>query len=91
MRIRNRKSKKRRAASAVGTFLKFKAIAKAAGAAKTFVTSKTTRKAVKEAPVALKAAPVVAGVGVAGVVAARKLRQDDDTPQQPAAPEPVAA
>ena len=77
MRIRNRKTKKRRMAEAVGTYLKFKAITKAARAAKGFVTSKKTRKAVKEAPTVVKAAPVVAGVGVAGAVAARKRRQDD--------------
>ena len=58
MKLR-RKSKKRRALEAVGTYLKFKAIS----------------KAVKGAPKAVKALPLVAGVGAAGAVAARKRRQ----------------
>ncbi len=91
MRIRNRKTKKRRMAEAIGTFLKFKAITKAAHAVKGFVTSKKTRKAVKEAPTVVKAAPVVAGVGVAGAVAARKRRQDDDAPAPAEQREPVPA
>jgi hypothetical protein len=62
MRLR-RKSKKRRALDAVGTYLKFKAIAKVA----------------KRAPTAAKALPLVAGVGAAGAVAARKRRQSQPT------------
>jgi hypothetical protein len=57
MRVR-RKSKKRRALDAVGTYLKFKAIS----------------KLVKRAPTPVKALPLVAGVGAAGAVAARKRR-----------------
>jgi hypothetical protein len=57
MKLR-RKSNKRRALEAVGTYLKFKAIS----------------KAVKGAPKAVKALPLVAGVGAAGAVAARKKR-----------------
>jgi hypothetical protein len=53
-----RKSKKRRALEAVGSYVKFKAIS----------------KAVKKAPTAVKALPLVAGVGAAGAVAARKRR-----------------
>ena len=85
MRIRRRRSKKQRVAKLLGTYLKVKAITKAARAAKGFVTAKSTRKAVKQAPTAVKAAPVVAGVGVAGAVAARKRRQDGEQSQEPVA------
>jgi hypothetical protein len=65
MRLRrNSKSKKRRAAEAVGTYLKFKAIS----------------KFVKSAPTAVKALPLVAGVGAAGAVAARKRRNSSPSP-----------
>jgi hypothetical protein len=63
MRVR-RKSKKRRALEAVGTYLKFKAIS----------------KLVRRAPAPLKALPLVAGVGAAGAVAARKKRSSTPTP-----------
>jgi hypothetical protein len=63
MKLR-RKSKKRRALEAVGTYLKFKAIS----------------KAVKGAPKAVKALPLVAGVGAAGAVAARKRRSSSPSP-----------
>jgi hypothetical protein len=63
MRLRQRKSKKRRAAEAVGTYLKFKAIS----------------KLVRRAPTAVKALPLVAGVGAAGAVAARKKRNSAPT------------
>ena len=63
MRLR-RKSKKRRAVEAIGTYVKFKAIS----------------KLVKRAPKPVKALPVVAGVGAAGAVAARKRRSSEPTP-----------
>jgi hypothetical protein len=63
MRVR-RKSKKRRALEAVGTYVKFKAIS----------------KFVKRAPKPVKALPLVAGVGAAGAVAARKKRSSTPTP-----------
>jgi hypothetical protein len=91
MRIRNRKSRQRRVAEAIGTYLKFKAIAKAARAAKAVVTSKKTRKAVKEAPTVVKAAPVVAGVGVAGAAVAVRKRRQDGASSEVAEREPVAA
>jgi hypothetical protein len=62
MRLR-RKSKKRRLADAIGTYLKFKAIS----------------KLVRRAPKVAKALPVVAGVGAAGAVAARKRRTNTET------------
>jgi len=69
MRLR-RQSKKNRALDAIGTYLKFKAMAKAA---------KGVRKGVAGAPTAVKALPVVAGVGAAGAAAARKRRQSEPT------------
>jgi len=86
MRIRHR-TKRRRALDAIGTYLKFKAIAKAArGARKTakgLVAFKATKTVAKKAPV--KALPVVAGVGVAGAaVAARKRRREQEQEATPA-------
>ncbi len=82
MRLR-RKGKKQRLAEAVGTYLKFKAIAKFAKGARKTITGlaayKTAKGAVSQAPAPVKALPVVAGVGVAGAVAARK-RRGDPTP-----------
>jgi hypothetical protein len=87
MRIRNR-SKKRRAVDALGTYLKFKAISKATkGVRKTIkgmAAYKATKGAAKRAPKPVKALPVVAGVGVAGAVAAKKRRQQEETPPTPA-------
>ena len=85
MRIRHR-SKKRRAVDAVGTYLKFKAISKAARGAtkalKGMAAYKATKGVAKKAPTPVKALPVVAGVGVAGAVAARKRRQQGDAPAE---------
>jgi hypothetical protein len=69
MRLR-RQSKKRRLVDAAGTYLKFKAISKAIKAA---------RHGIAGAPKAVKALPLVAGVGAAGAVAARKRRQSGPT------------
>jgi hypothetical protein len=94
MRIRNR-SKKRRAADAIGAYLKFKAISKAMKGArkslKGFAAYKATKGAAKRAPKPVKALPVVAGVGVAGAVAARKRRQQEETPTPAGAGAPAAS
>ena len=45
---------------------------------KGFAAYKATSGAAKKAPTPVKALPVVAGVGAAGAVAARKRRQHDD-------------
>jgi hypothetical protein len=83
MRIRTR-SKKRRAVDAVGTYLKFKAISKAAKGAtkaiKSMAAYKATKGAAKKAPTPVKALPVVAGVGVAGAVGARQPRPPAQAP-----------
>ena len=65
MRLR-RQTKKRRVADTVGTYLKFKAIGKAAQTARKGVTGLAAYKAVKSAPKSVKALPLVAGVGAAG-------------------------
>jgi hypothetical protein len=83
MRFRNR-SKKRRVVDAIGAYLKFKAISKAVkGARKSlegYAAYKTTKGVAKKTPTPVKALPVVAGVGVAGAVAARKRRRQEETP-----------
>ena len=83
MRIRHR-SKKQRALDAVGAYLKFKAISKVAkGAGKSLkglAAYKASKGAAKKAPAPVKALPVVASVGAAGAMAARKRRQREATP-----------
>ena len=79
MRIRHR-SKKRRALDAVGTYLKFKAISKAVKGGRKAIKGYAAYKVAKQAPAPVKALPVVAGVGAAGAVAARKRRQREATP-----------
>jgi hypothetical protein len=75
MRIRQHRSKKRRAVDAVGTYLKFKAIAKAGKTVRRMVA----RRSAMKASMPVKVLPVVAGVGVAGAVAARKRRHHGGT------------
>jgi len=83
MRIRHR-SKRHRALDAVATYIKFKAVSKAVkGAGKTMkglAAYKATKNVAKKAPTPVKALPVVAGVGAAGAVAARKRRRREPTP-----------
>ena len=74
MRIRPR-SKRRRAVDAVGTYLTFKAISKAAKTVRRWIA----KRFAKPTPMPVKVLPVVAGVGVAGAVAARRRRHCDGT------------
>jgi hypothetical protein len=69
MRLR-RKSRKRRLADTAAKFVK--------NARKT-ITGLAAYKVVRKAPAPVKALPVVAGVGAAGAVAARKRRQPETT------------
>jgi len=85
MRIRRRTSKRSRVASALVTYLKFKAIAKLMKGARKTVVGLGAYKAAKQAPTPVKAIPVVAGLGVAGATVARKRR----TPSDPAAAQPA--
>ena len=78
MRIR-RQSKKSRAADALGTYLKFKAISKGVKVARKGIAGFAAYKAAKKAPTAVKALPVVAGVGAASAVAVRKRRNSELT------------
>jgi hypothetical protein len=78
MRLR-RQSKKSRFADLVGTYLKFKAISKATKGARKGLKGFAAYKAAKQAPTAVKALPVVAGVGAASAVAVRKRRQSEPT------------
>ena len=73
MRFRQ-KSKKRKIADSITKFAK--------GARKTitgWAAFKTAKGAVSDAPAPVKALPVVAGVGVAGAIAAKK-RRGEPTP-----------
>ena len=83
MELRRTHSKKRRLTGAIGTYLKFKAISKFAKGARKGVKGlaayKTTKSVAKRAPTPVKALPVVATVGVAGAVAARKRRQQEES------------
>jgi hypothetical protein len=79
MRLR-RKSKKSRAVDVLGTYLRFKAISKGAKAARKGITGFAAYKAAKRAPTPVKALPLVAGVGAAGAVAARKRRHSEPSP-----------
>jgi hypothetical protein len=75
MRLRRQTKKRNRALDLLGTYLKFKAVATAAKTARKGVAGFAAYKAAKRAPTAVKPLPVVAGVGAAGVVAARKRRR----------------
>jgi hypothetical protein len=83
MRLR-RRSKKSRIAGAVVSYLKLKAMAKAMKAARKSVKGlaayKATKTVAKKAPAPVKALPVVAGVGAAGAVAARRKRASAKEP-----------
>jgi hypothetical protein len=79
MRLR-RQSKKRRVADAVGAYLQFKAISKTAKAARKSLQGFAAYKAAGRAPAAVKALPLVAGVGAAGAVAARRRRHTEAAP-----------
>jgi len=84
MRLRRNRSRMSRLTSALGTYLKFKAMTKAFKAArktaKGMAAYKATKTVAKKAPAPAKALPVVAGVGAAGAagaVAARRRRQKE--------------
>ena len=99
MQLRRRTTKKRRLVDAVGTYLKVKAVRKGARAAgkgvKGLAAYKATKSVAKRAPAPVKALPVVAGVGAAGAVVARKRRHAGDGAPNGTSPvnnqEPVAA
>jgi hypothetical protein len=78
MRLR-RHSKKSRVANFVGTYLKFKAVTKLVKTVRKSMKGWAAYKVAKRAPKPVKALPVVAGVGVAGAVAARKRRHSEPT------------
>jgi len=87
MRLRRNRSRTSRLTSALATYLKFKAMAKAFKAvrksAKGLAAYKATKTVAKKAPTPVKALPVVAGVGAAGAagaVAARRKRQQQKEP-----------
>jgi hypothetical protein len=84
MRLRRRSSRKSQVVSAVATYLKIKAMTKAFKTARKGVKGLAAYKATKavagKAPAPVKALPVVAGVGAAGAMAARRKRNHDREP-----------
>ena len=73
MAIRRRKSTSSRIAGALGTYLKLKTAKKAAKGAGKVAKGTAVYKVAKKTPV-VRRIPIVAGAGVAAVVAAKKLR-----------------
>jgi hypothetical protein len=82
MRLRRRKSRRSRAADILGTYLKFQAAKKATRGARKAAKGTAAYKVAKKTPV-VRRLPIVAGAGVAALVAAKKLRSGG--PSQPAA------
>ena len=73
MSLRRNKSKKARAADALGTYLKVKAAGKAAKGAKKAAKGTAVYKVAKKTPI-VKRIPVVVGAGVAALVATKVVK-----------------
>ena len=79
MTLRRNKSKKARAADALGTYLKFEAAGKAAKGAKKAAKGTAAYQAAKRTPVVKRASLVLAGAAAAAFVAL-KVRGGGDQP-----------
>ena len=79
MTLRRNKSKKARAADALGTYLKFKAAGKAAKGAKKAAKGTAAYQVAKRTPVVKRVPLVIAGAAAAAFVAL-KLRGGGDQP-----------
>jgi hypothetical protein len=77
MTLRRRKSRRSRIADVLGTYLKFKAAKKVAKGAGKAAKGTAAYKVAKKTPV-VRRIPIVAGAGVAAIVAAKKLRGGGD-------------
>ena len=77
MALRRRKSRSSRIADVLGTYLKFTAAKKAAKGAGKAAKGTAAYKVAKKTPV-VRRIPIVAGAGVAALIAARKLRGGGD-------------
>jgi hypothetical protein len=74
MTLRRRKSKKAKAADAVGSYLKLKTAGKAAKGAKKAAKGTAAYKVAKKTPMVRRIPLIAAGAGVIAVVAAKALR-----------------
>ena len=77
MTLRRRKSRSSRIADVLGTYLKLKAVKKVAKGAGKAAKGTAAYKVAKKTPV-VRRIPIVAGAGVAAIVAAKKLRGGGD-------------
>jgi hypothetical protein len=77
MTLRRRKSKKAKAADAVGSYLKLRAAGKAAKGAKKAAKGTAAYQAAKRTPLVRRIPLIAAGAGVAAFVAAKLLRSGD--------------
>lgn len=81
MTLRRRKSKRARAADALGSYLKLKTAGKAAKGARKAAKGTAAYQVAKRTPL-VRRLPLIAGAGVAAFFAARALRGGDH--EQPA-------
>ena len=79
MALRRRKSRADKLADVLGTYLKLKAARKAAKGAGKAAKGTAAYKVAKKTPV-VRRIPIVAGAGLAAVLAARKLRSGGGPP-----------
>jgi myo-inositol-1-phosphate synthase len=78
MTLRRRKSKKAKAADAVGSYLKLKTAGKAAKGAKKAAEGTAAYQVAKRTPLVRRIPVIAAGAGVAAFAAAKLLRSGDD-------------
>jgi hypothetical protein len=71
--LRRHKSRKQQALDLFASYLKFKAAKKAAKGARKAATSTVAYKAAKKTPL-IPAVPVIAGAGIAALLAGKKLK-----------------
>jgi hypothetical protein len=79
MTLRRRKSKKAKAADAVGSYLKLKTAGKAAKGAKKAAKGTAAYQVAKRTPLVRRIPVIAAGAGVVALVAAKLLRSNDDS------------
>jgi hypothetical protein len=78
MTFRRRKSKPRRALDVLGSYVKLKAVGKAAKGARKAAKGTAAYQVAKRTPV-VKGLPILAGAGVAAFAAARLLRGGNES------------
>ena len=78
MTLRRRKSKKAKAADAVGSYLKLKTAGKAAKGAKKAAKGTAAYQVAKRTPLVRRIPIIAAGAGIAAFAAAKLLRSGDE-------------